>query len=232
MPARAKLFLAASLVAIPCLAVTTPCRAHNGRDAAGRVSPAAVAPEAKAARSPQGEFIDIYQGIKVSVDPKTGARTYTQVGDIPSNPARARGLAFNDTTAGPGVNYWVEKEFERNQGGGGYVPPVQDAPSVAMVDDYGYDGYGYGGYLPAYGYGYGGGGGRGHGGGRPGRPGGGDDRPAPRNGNGGYNLPPRSYSPPPGPYGGGVGSPPPYNDRGVGAPPPAPRYGGFRPRRS
>jgi len=57
------------------------------------------------------------------------------------------------------------------------------------------------------------------------------DNPPPSSGFG-YALPsgPR-FSPPPGPYGGGVGSPPPYDERGVGAPPPTLRYGGFRSRR-
>jgi hypothetical protein len=234
MNLRAKLYLAISLVALPGLAA-----AHNGRDATYAAKPAVSASGSAAAKGLQpGDYIvDIYVGIKVCVDPKTGARTYTQVGDIPSNPARAHStMAMN---AEAGVGYWVDKSFQKN-GSGGYVAPPE-APAVQMssygdqgsYSDYGYA-YGYGGgYYGGY---YGGGGGGGHG-----RPGGGDGRPGrPGDGNGsdslphggGYRLQPGSkYSPPPGPYGGGVGSPPPYDDRGVGAPAPTLRYGGFRTRR-
>jgi hypothetical protein len=162
-------------------------------------------------------------------------RIYTQVGDIPNNPARARStVAVSDEA---GVGYWVDKSFQKNQGG--YVPPPEaPAPQLSSYGDGYYSDYGYaygGGYYGGY-YGGGGGGRGGHGrpgggDGRPGRPGGGDE-PNPRPHGGGYLLQPGSnWSPPPGPYGGGVGSPPPYNDRGVGAPPPTLRYGGFRTRR-
>ena len=233
MNSRAKLVLAISLVALPGLAA-----AHNGRDATYAAKSAASASRPAAAKGlkPGDYIVDIYEGIKVSVDPKTGARTYTQVGDIPSNPARARSMVAMNTEAG--VGYWVDKSFQKNEGSGYVAPPEAPAVQISSYDDQGY----YGDYGYAYGYGggyyggYYGGGGGGHGrpgggDGRPGRPGGGDN-PDPRPHGGGYLLQPGSrYSPPPGPYGGGVGSPPPYNDRGVGAPPATLRYGGFRTRR-
>jgi hypothetical protein len=225
MNTRGKLYLAIALIALPCLAA-----AHNGRDVG-----TASKPVATEASKPGDYIVDIYQGIAVSVDPKTGARIYTQVGDIPNNPARARStVAVSDEA---GVGYWVDKSFQKNQGG--YVPPPEaPAPQLSSYSDGYYSDYGYaygGGYYGGY-YGGGGGGRGGHGrpgggDGRPGRPGGGDE-PNPRPHGGGYLLQPGSnWSPPPGPYGGGVGSPPPYNDRGVGAPPPTLRYGGFRTRR-
>ena len=230
MTARAKTLLAVSLIALPCLAL-----AHNGRDV-GKLPKLSAAPARAAAPGTQaGDFIvDIFDGIAISVDPRTGVRTYTQIGDIPSNPARAKSSV--PVSGDAAVRYWVDKSFQARPAG--YEAPPQEsapAPQLAMYDegyaDYGY-GYGYGGgYLGGY-YG-GGGGGRGHGrpGGGDGRPGGGDNNPPPVP-PGGYRLQPGSgFSPPPGPYGGGVGSPPPYDDRGVGAPPPALRYGGFRSRR-
>jgi hypothetical protein len=247
MTARTRLLLLASvsLAAIPCLAL-----AHNGRD--GAPPPLAVwsrglaqaQPQARAqARTPSseqknpsevGKFVNIYEGIVVRVDPKTGVRSYVQVGDVPANPARARSVATS-AGSGPGVDFWVGKEFEKNQPAPAAEPAYaynETAPQVSSYDE----GY-YGGYIPyAYGgYGYGGGSGRpgdGHGGGgRPGHGGGGGggggDNPPPRT-NGGIIQQPYRPSAPAGPYGGGVGSPPPYDDRGVGAPPPAPRHNGFR----
>lgn len=233
MTARSHFLLAASLLALPGLAL-----AHNGRDGAppplkawsrGMAQAKQQAP-APRNESQVGKFIDIYQGIVVRVDPKTGVRSYVQVGDVPANPARAR--VSVDASTGPGVDYWVKKDLERQQ----YSAPAEPsyayeepAPQIATYDE----GY-YGGYIP-YGYGgYGNGGGRdrpgdGHGD-RPGH--GGGDNPPPRT-NGGIIQQPYRPSAPAGPYGGGVGSPPPYDDRGVGAPPPALRYnsGGLRARR-
>jgi hypothetical protein len=227
MPIRARTLLLASLAAVPCLAL-----AHNGRDGAPPpldkwsrgMAQAKQQPQASQNDSQVGKFIDIYQGIVVKVDPKTGVRSYVQVGDVPANPARAR--VSVDATNGPGVDYWVKKDLERHQVSApaetsyAYEEP---APQIAAYDE----GY-YGGYIPygygGYGYGDGGrpGGGHGGGGGRPGH-GGGDDNPPPRTG-WGINPQPYRPSPPPGPYGGGVGSPPPYNFGGVGAPPPELRY--------
>ncbi len=230
MAIRARTLLAASLVAIPCLAYTCPAFGHNGRDGAppplkewARGHAQAMA--SKAAAAPAGNFIDIYEGIVVKVDPKTGVRSYVQVGDVAANPARARSTV--PSTFGPGPEYWVNKEFERN-----HAAPAEPAyaynepaPQMSSYDE------GYYPYGPAYGYGYGygdGGGRPGHGGGRPGGGGnGGGDNPPPPRTDGGIIGDPRRWSPPPGPAGGGVGSPPPYNDR-VGTPPPAQRYGGFR----
>ena len=213
MATRLKTLLALSALAIPCLAF-----AHNGRDVgpSGKQAVQMVAEEAHA-------LVDIFDGIAISVDPRTGVRTYTQVGDVPANPARAKAMPLNDATAGPGVDYWVQKDMERV--GSGYLPPAPSSPSahVSTYDEGYYD------YLPTYGYGYGYGGGRpgrghGGGGGRPDRPGhgGGGDRPS---------RP--TWSPPPGPPGGGVGSPPPYNfSGGVGSPPQQLRYNTPRGRRS
>ena len=226
MASRARLLLVTSLVALPCLAYTCPCFGHNGRD----VGPADEEDARTGERTTtQGVLLDIYDGIEVSVDPKTGVRSYTQVGDITPNPARAKSAAASQAGTGPGIDYWVEKSFARNEGGGSYTPSAMYAPSTSMeVYDEGYSDYGYGGYYGGYlGYGYGGGG-RGHGGGRPGRPG----RPGDGEGGGGGrgDFGDR-YSPPPGPPGGGVGSPPPYNSPGVGSPPPVLRYNNFRGRR-
>ena len=227
MTLRAQTFLAAALIAaLPSLAL-----AHNGRDVGklGKITPGR---SAAVAQQPGGYMVDIYEGITVTVDPKTGARIYTQVGDVPSNPARARSKVPGSGDAS--VAYWVDKSMQVGPNVG-YEPSAQIASTegshVEMYEEpyYADYGYGYGGY---YG-GYYGGGGRGHGG----RPGGGDGPGRPGNGGGGdepgriHHQPGSNWSPPPGPYGGGVGSPPPYDDRGVGAPPPAPRYGGFRSRR-
>jgi hypothetical protein len=236
MATRARTLLIASLVAIPCVAYTCPCDAHNGRDAGpySRLKAEAAEPDAGP--------VNIFEGIQVSVDPKTGVRSYVQVGDIPSNNGRPDAKPAATETLGPGVDYWVEKSFQGNGGGLPIAPPqyTASAPQVEMYDegynDYGYGyGYGYGGYYPSYGYDRGGGGrhhdrpGHGHGGG-----GGGDhgsrDRPG-----GVYMGTPSafrgSWSPPPGPPGGGVGSPSPYPfDSGVGSRP-MPYRGGFRGRR-
>lgn len=233
MAIRVRTLLAASLVAVPCLVYTCPAFGHNGRDGAPPPLKTWLAQKDSGygiqgrgpAAAPGGRFIDIYEGIVVRVDPKTGVRSYVQVGDVPANPARARSVV--PATFGPGPDYWVNKEFEGNH----YSAPAEtsfayeEPAQVSSYDEGDYGGY----YLPAYGYGYGGGdfGRPGHGGGRPG--GGDHDRPPPRT-NGGIIGDPRRWSPPPGPYGGGVGSPPPYDDRGVGAPPPALRHGGFRTR--
>jgi hypothetical protein len=223
MALRARTLLAVSLVAIPCLAYTCPAFGHNGRDGAPpplQVWLLARAPaKAVPAPPPAGKFIDIYQGIVVKVDPKTGVRSYVQVGDAAANPARARSTV--PAGFGPGPDYWVNKEFEKNQSAPMEASYAYQAPAtqVSSYDD-------YGGYYPAYGYGYG------YGGGYGGRPGGGHDggdRPGHGGGDGGDHPPPRTsgivpqpYRPsaPAGPYGGGVGSPPPYNFGGVGAPPP------------
>jgi hypothetical protein len=241
MASRARLILATSLVALPCLAFVGPAFAHNGRDK-GHTRQAEAARRSNEPRlTTQGVLLDIYDGIAISVDPRTGVRTYTQVGDITPNPARARSVAVSGGT-GPGIDYWVEKSFQKNTGG--YAPAPAAAPSSQMSvyeDDPGYSdyyGYGYGGYYGGYlGYGYGDRGGRGGHGGR-GHGGGGDGRPGhPGDGGGGNHPQPAAYiprtfpSPPPGPYGGGVGSPPPYYDAGVGAPPPVLRYNSFRGRR-
>jgi hypothetical protein len=234
MTAPSNFLLAASLLALPGLAL-----AHNGRDGAppplngwsrgmAQAKQAAPAPRSD---SQVGKYIDIYEGIVVRVDPKTGVRSYVQVGDVPANPARAR-VSVADASNGPGVDFWVKKDLERQQSSApaeasyAYLEPE---PQIATYDE----GY-YGGYIP-YGYGgYGYGGGRdrpgdGHGG-RPGH--GGGDNPPPRT-NWGVIQQPYRPSAPAGPYGGGVGSPPPYDDRGVGAPPPALRYnsGGLHSRR-
>ena len=231
MPSRARILLAFSLVAIPCLAF-----AHNGRDAGPSRAPASVLGDLAEAKAQAHQLIDIYDGIAISVDPRTGIRTYTQVGDIPANPARARSSVSG--MQGPGVGYWVEKEFEKRPYNSGGEPAyaVSDAPAteIASYDEGYYGDYGYyGGYYPAWGYGDGGFGGRpgrGHGGGGGGgRPGGGDHSPpAPNRGFSMRSDPGRFGAPYPAP---GVGSPAPYNDRGVGAPPPRQGFGGFRTRR-
>jgi hypothetical protein len=234
MKLRTRTLVLASLAVIPCLAL-----AHNGRD--GAPPPldkwSRGMAQAKQAPAPQGEsqvgkFVDIYQGIVVKVDPKTGVRSYVQVGDAAANPARARVSA---DTNGPGVAYWVNKEFESRPSSAPAEPAYayeEPAPQISSYDEgyyggylpYGYGGYGYGGRP---GGGHGGGGGDGDGG-RPGHGGGGN--PPPHTG-WGINEQPYRPSPPPGPYGGGVGSPTPYpfNDRGVGAPS-SPRYSGIRRR--
>jgi hypothetical protein len=236
MTNRARTFLAASLVAMPFLAGPGAALAHNGRDGAppplkswSRGMAQAQAQAAESRKAPaEGQFIDIYEGIVVKVDPRTGVRSYTQIGDVPANPARARSTA---TSSGPGVDFWVGKEFEKNHSAPAEPSYAYQEPA-SQISSYD-EGY-YGGYLPAYGYGggfegrpgdgHGGGGRPGHGGG-----GGGGDNPPPRTS--GIISQPYRPSPPPGPYGGGVGSPAPYDDRGVGAPPAELRYGGFRSRR-
>ena len=228
MATRARNFLIAAIVAIPCFAYSCPAAAHNGRDGAPPKSLKPMAGDDK------HRLIDIYEGIEVRVDPKSGIRSYTQVGDIPANNGSGRAGAFAST--GPGIDWWVEKSLAGNDGRDSAVAPSSyNAPQesrVEMYDEgyYGY-GYGYGGYYPSYG----GGGrhdrpGRGHGGGggRPDRP----DRPG--HGGGGApddisirHQPGSRWSPPPGPEGGGVGSPSPYPNPGVGAPVPL-RYNSFR----
>ena len=233
MASRARLLLATSLVALPCLAF-----AHNGRDIGDGDEADAVEPatheRSGETLTPQGVLLDIFDGIAISVDPRTGIRSYVQVGDIPANPARAA-ASVHEPAIGPGADYWVEKSFAPNQGGYVSAPSgySESSTQISSYDegysDYGYGyGYGYGGVYGGYlGGGYGGGRGdhgrpgHGHGGGgRPGRPDGGHDRP------------PINWSPPPGPPGGGVGSPPPYYSPGVGSPPPVLRYNSsFRGRR-
>jgi len=229
MASRARTLLYASLVAIPCVAL-----AHNGRDAGP--------PKAKAAEE-RAAPVDIFEGIKVSIDPKTGVRSYVQVGDIPDNPGSGKAFEYDEATMGPGVDYWVQKSLETPPPAYAAGPAQNYIPADTRVemfdegyyDGYGY-GYGYGGYAP-YGYGYY----RGGGGGRPGRPGHGHgDGPGhggggPGHGNDGGAIrpPPRApfsrYSPPAGPPGGGVGSPTnyPFDRAGPGGVAPI-RYGGRR----
>ena len=236
MATRARNFLIASLVAVPCLAFSGPGEGHNGRDGA----PPTPQADPDAGTEAPYRLIDIYEGIRVTVDPKTGVRSYTQVGDIPANNGRAPAHAVA-TSTGPGVDWWVEKSMSMDSSVG-YVtpPPAYSAPQDSRVEMYD-EGY-YGGYGYAYGYGgyggYGGGRhdrpGRGHGAGGGGRP----DRPGHGGGSGGGSsggtptfstrLQPGSrWSPPPGPAGGGVGSPSPYPSSGIGAPLPY-RYNSFR----
>jgi hypothetical protein len=230
MASRARTFLCASLVAIPCVAFTAPCAAHNGRDA-GPSKARAAAAEEKAAP------VDIFAGIKVSIDPKTGVRSYVQVGDIPDNPGTGKAFVYDEATMGPGVDYWVQKSLETPPPA--YAGPAQnyipadtrvEISDAGYYDGYGY-GYGYGAYAP-YGNGRPGRPGHGHGDG-PGHGGGGGGGPGHGENGGAIRPPPRApfsrYSPPAGPPGGGVGSPVyyPFDRAGAGSGAPI-RYGGRR----
>src|SRR4249919_3069245 len=148
MTPRARNLLIASLAAIPCLAYTVPCFGHNGRDAG--------LPDL----SDVGGFkvLDIFSGITVTTDPRTGVRTYTQTGDVPPNPARASMDAAAAANMAHGVDFWVDQSFASG-GHGGSAPA--DVPGSYFYgqssnDDSHYDYSDYSdGYYPGYYGGYG-----------------------------------------------------------------------------
>jgi len=124
MTPRAKTLLIATLVAGPALAYTVPCFGHNGRDA----DPADFEDQVSADSQ---RVEDIFSGITVSTDARTGVRTYTQTGDVPPNPARATASASTAPMA-HGVDFWVDPTFRGNTqaSGGNYYAPEPPASEI------------------------------------------------------------------------------------------------------